>query len=385
MRAALYSRRCRGIPHMIEPTRLSTWLEIDLEAIRRNTSRLRTLCRAEVMAVVKAGAYGHGAAPVARAAQRGGAAWLGAARLEEGLDLRRQGVEGRILILGATPPERVAEAVEARLALTVWTWDQCQAASAAASAVARPVEVQIKVDTGMNRIGLRPEEAVEFVRRSNETPGIQCRGIYTHFACADEAERGPTLRQQASFAAVVEALEAGGLRPEWVHAANTAGALGFPEARWDMVRSGVGVYGMHPSEAVPLPDEFEAALAWKARLTHVKVVPPGQGISYGHRYVTRAEERLGTVAVGYADGFRRVDGNLVLVGGRRVPVVGRVCMDQCLVQLDAAPEARAGDEVVLLGRQGGERITAEDIGQRWGTINYEVTCGITERVVRVYS
>ncbi len=150
------------------------------------------------------------------------------------------------------------------------------------------------------------------------------------------------------------------------------------------MRTGVGVYGMHPSSDVPLPDDFEPALQWKSRLTQVKVVPPGQGLSYGHRYVTRAEERIGTVAVGYADGFRRVDDNLVLVGGRRVPLVGRVCMDQCLVQLDGVPEAKTGDEVVLLGAQDRARITAEEIGARWGTINYEVTCGITERVARLY-
>jgi len=362
----------------------STWLDIDLGAIQRNTARLRDRCRAEVMAVVKAGGYGHGAAPAARAAQRGGAAWIGTARLEEGLELRRQGVEGAVLILGFTAAERVAEALEARLSLTVWSLDQLEAAGAAASATGLRAAVHVKVDSGMNRIGLLPNGAVEFVRRATETAGVTCQGVYTHFACADAADRRPTEKQQAAFSGVVEALQAAGLRPEWVHAANSAGALAYPEARWDMVRSGVGLYGMHPSPEVPLPDEFEAALQWKCRLTLVKVVPPGQGVSYGHAYTTRGEERLGTVSVGYADGFRRVDGNLVLVGGRRVPVVGRVCMDQCLVLLDSVPEARAGDEVVLLGSQGEERITAEEIGARWGTINYEVTCGITERVARVY-
>jgi alanine racemase len=362
----------------------STWLEIDLEAIQRNTDRLRDRCQVAVMAVVKAGGYGHGAAPAARAAQRGGAAWIGTARLEEALELRCQGVEGPVLILGFTPADRVGEAIEAGLCLTVWSVDQLQAAGAAASTAGSKAEVHVKVDTGMNRIGLRPEEAVEFVRKMGEAPGVRCQGVYTHFARADDAERSATLKQHAAFSGVVEALGAAGLRPKWVHAANTAGALAFPEARWDMVRSGVGIYGMRPSDDVRLPDEFEPALQWKSRLTQVKVVAPGQGVSYGHRYVTRGEERLGTVAVGYADGFRRVEGNIVVVGGRRVPVVGRVCMDQCLVQLDAVPEARAGDEVVLLGSQGSERIAAEEIGARWGTINYEVVCGITERVARIY-
>jgi len=362
----------------------STWLDIDLGAIQRNTERLRGRCHVAVMAVVKAGAYGHGAAPAARAAQRGGAAWIGTARVEEALELRRKGVEGPVLILGFTPAERVAEALEARLSLTVWSQDQLEAAGAAASATGLSAAVHVKVDSGMNRIGLPPHDAAAFVRKAADTAGVTCQGVYTHFACADGADRGTTERQQAAFAGVVEALQAAGLRPEWVHAANTAGALAYPEARWDMVRSGVGVYGMHPSAEVRLPEAFEAALQWKSRLTQVKIVPPGQGVSYGHRYVTRGEERLGTVSVGYADGYRRVEDNLVLVGGRRVPVVGRICMDQCLVQLDGVPKARAGDEVVLLGLQGDERITAEEIGARWGTINYEVTCGITERVARVY-
>lgn len=289
-----------------------------------------------------------------------------------------------MLILGFTPAERVPEALEARLSLTIWSLDQLEAVRAAASSTGHGAGVQVKVDSGMNRIGVRPQEAVELVRQARGINGVTCQGVYTHFACADSADRGPTLRQHAVFTEVVEGLQAAGLRPEWVHAANTAGGLAYPEARWDLVRTGVGVYGMHPSSDVPLPDDFEPALQWKSRLTQVRVVPPGQGLSYGHGYVTRAEERIGTVAVGYADGLRRVDNNLVLVGGRRVPVVGRVCMDQCLVQLDGVPEAKTGDEVVLLGAQEGARITAEEIGARWGTINYEVTCGITERVARRY-
>jgi alanine racemase len=355
----------------------STWLEINTEAIRRNTARLREICRTDVMAVVKADGYGHGGVAAARAAQLGGASWLGVARVEEALELRRHGVDGPILILGATPAEHIRRAVEAGVSLTVWTPEHLQALTG------QRAEVQVKVDTGMNRIGLRPEEAVEFVRALRRA-GIECRGVFTHFACADESDRAPTLRQQAAFAAVVAALEAAGLRPAWVHAANTAAALAFPEARWGLIRSGVGVYGLHPSPAVPLPDGFEAALQWKARLVHVKLVPPGQGVSYGHEYVTRADERLGTVAVGYGDGFRRIAGNFALVGGTRVPVVGRVCMDQCLVQLDDVPRARVGDEVVLLGPQAGERIPAEEIATRWGTINYEVTCGIAPRVAREY-
>ena len=362
----------------------STWLEIDLEAIRRNTARLREICGTGVMAVVKAGAYGHGGAMAARAALQGGAAWLGAARMEEGLELRRQGIVAPLLILGFTPPERLAEALEARLSLTAWHPEHLEAASAAASSSGRTAGVHIKVDTGMNRIGAPPAEALDLLRRLRSLPGLACEGVYTHFARADDPDRTTTLRQQALFAEVVQSLDAAGLRPQWIHAANTAGALAYPEARWGLVRCGVGIYGMNPSGEVPLPGEFEPALQWKSVLTEVKIAPAGSGVSYGHAYITRGEERIGTVPVGYADGFRRVDGNLVLVGGKRVPVVGRVCMDQCMVQLDSAPGARPGDEVVILGAQDAERIGADEIAHRWGTINYEVTCGINERVARVY-
>jgi len=364
--------------------RASTWLEIDLEVIRRNAQRLTARCGVPLLAVVKAGAYGHGGAPAARAALRGGAAMLGAARVDEALELRRAGIDAPLLVLGATPADRLAEALEASLTLTVWTMEHIQAAASAAAARRVVANLHLKIDSGMNRIGAPPEQALDLARRASETPGVALGGVYTHFACADEADRSPTLRQHALFADVVRTLEAAGLRPRWVHAANTAGALAYPEARWDLVRSGVGVYGLHPSRVVRLPEEFEPALMWKSRLTHVKTVPAGQGVSYGHRYVTRRDERIGTVAVGYADGFRRVHGNVVLVGGRRVPVVGRVCMDQILVRLDDAAPARPEDEVVLLGAQGEERITAEEIAERWGTINYEVTCGITERVGRTY-
>lgn len=358
----------------------SSWLEIDLEAIRRNSRRLRETCGTALMAVVKAGGYGHGGAAAARASLRGGAGWLGTARVDEALDLRRQGIEAPILVLGSTPPERLAQAREAGLRLTVWSAEHLEAAASAGG----EIRVHVKVDTGMNRIGLRPEAVVDFLRAASSIAGLTVEGAYTHFARADEPEVPTTREQQARFAGAMAALEAAGLRPPLVHACNTAGALSFPEARWDLIRSGVGIYGLDPSAQVRLPDEFEPALQWKTVVTQVKTVPAGEGVSYGHAYLTRSDERLATLAVGYADGFRRIDGNEVLLGGRRAPVVGRVCMDQCLVRLDRDHPARPGDEAVLLGRQGEERISAEDIAERWATINYEVTCGITERVVRTY-
>jgi alanine racemase len=360
-----------------------TWLEIDLEAIRRNAQRMREIAGVGLMAVVKAGAYGHGLAPTARAAAHGGAGWLGVARVDEGLELRRSALETPILILGPTPADRLPEALEARLRLTVWSEQHLEAAAAAGSRHGDAF-VHVKVDTGMNRIGARPEVVLDLVRRASRMTSLRVEGVYTHFACADGADRRITERQNDQFADLVRALESNGLRPPLVHAANTAAALAYPETRWDLVRSGIGLFGMHPSPEVRLPNGFRPALEWKTRLTRVARVPAGQGVSYGHRYVTRREERIGTIPVGYGDGFRRVEGNQVLIAGRKVPVVGTVCMDQCMVQLDSVPAADAGDEVVLIGTQGSETITAEDLAGLWGTINYEVTCGITERVAWLY-
>ncbi len=362
----------------------TTWVEVDLGAIEHNVQRTRQITDTAVLAVVKANAYGHGAAPVARAALRGGASWLAVARLEEGLALRREGLQAPILILGYTPPARVEDAVRDDLSLTVWASAQVAQAARVAARLGKPARLHLKVDTGMNRLGAPPEEAFAVAERIASTENLLFEGVFTHFARADENDSRPTDEQMQRFAWLIERLEAARLRPRWVHAANSAAALHRPEARFDLVRLGIAMYGLHPSVEAPLPPDFRPALAWKAVLSHVKTVPPGSGVSYGHRYVTTRSERIGTVPVGYADGLRRLDGNVALVGGRRVPVVGRVCMDQIMVQLDAVPQAAVGDEVVLIGAQGEARITAEEVAEIWGTINYEVVCAIGARVPRVY-
>ncbi len=203
-------------------------------------------------------------------------------------------------------------------------------------------------------------------------------------ASADEPDRDTTDWQIDRFTRLVEALQANHLRPGLVHAANSAAALYFPKAHFDLVRSGIAIYGLHPSAEAPLPDGFRPALAWKARLASVKELPSGHGIGYNYRYVTAKPELIGVMPVGYADGFRRRLGNFVLVGGKRVAVVGGVCMDQCMLQLDNLPNARVGEEIVLIGRQGNEQISAEEIGKAWGTVNYDVVCGLTARVPRIY-
>jgi alanine racemase len=362
----------------------STWVEIDLQAIERNVRWFCEKTGVQVMAVVKANAYGHGSVPCAFAALRGGAHWCGVARIEEGLDLRRSGIECPILLLGHTPPDRLTQAIENRISIVIWDIRQIASVDAASQKAGQPAHIHLKIDTGMSRLGVQPEQATGLAKQLANVEGLHFEGIFTHFARADEREKGTTELQERRFWGVLAELDAAGMKPQIVHAANSAAALTRPSASFNLVRTGISIYGLHPSPDCTLPAEFRPALVWKTILSQVKSLPAGRGISYGHTYTTGAEERIGTLPVGYADGFRRVAENQVLISGRRVPVVGRVCMDQIMVQLDKVPDAAAGDEVVLIGRQGEEQITAEEVAQRWGTINYEVVCGIGSRVPRVY-
>jgi alanine racemase len=363
----------------------SNWVDIDLSAIAANVRYFKTLSGVAIMAVVKANAYGHGAVQVAKAALNAGALWCGVARLEEALELRRAGIAGPILLLGYTPDQQVKLAIEQRISMTVWEQPQIDLAAALARQTGRRALLQLKVDTGMGRLGAPSQLAVPLARTLSATPGVVFEGIFTHFARADERQRETSDHQEAFFRQVLADLRAEGLLPVWVHAANSAAGLLRPSSAFGLIRLGVAMYGLHPSGECRLPPELRPALAWKSVLSQVKTLPPGTGISYGHEYVTRASERIGTVPVGYADGFHRTPGSRVLVGGQPVPVVGRICMDQILVQLDCVPQAQAGDEVVLVGQQGEIRQDADDLARDWGTINYDVVCGIGARVPRIYS
>jgi alanine racemase len=372
----------------------STWVEVDLNAIENNVRLIARRSGVQVMAIVKANAYGHGARAVARAALRAGATWLGVARLEEALELRRAGLDCPILLLGYTPLTRFEEAIGQRLSLTVWNLAQLEAAFSASRRVGEKARLHLKVDTGMGRLGVQAEDAAAFARQMVKFPDLIFEGLFTHLARADDPIDGPTEKQMALFSEVLQSLEAAGVAlsttgPLLVHAANSAASLTRPDACFNLVRTGIAMYGLHPSAQCFLPAEYRPALSWKTVLSQVKTLPAGRGISYGHEYTTAGEERIGTVPLGYADGFRRVKGNgveynEVLVNGRRVPVIGRVCMDQLMVQLDATPQANAGDEVVVIGEQGEECIRAEEVARRWETVNYEVVCGISSRVPRLY-
>lgn len=362
----------------------STWLEIDLGAIRHNIHLVQAISKRAVMAVIKANGYGHGLAEVGRAAESAGAAWCGVARIDEALLLRQAGIALPLLVLGFCPPERVAEAISNQISLSVFNPEIALAMASQARQVGQPLQVHAKIDTGMGRLGMFPQDAVAFMRFLSETPGLTVEGIFTHFARADEPQREETACQIRLFDEVLSGLQSVGLRPPMVHAANSAAALYFPQAAYDMVRPGIAIYGLQPSADAPLPAGFRPALTWKARLVSVKELPANHGVGYNHRYVTARKERIGVVAVGYADGIRRRVGNFALVGGKCVPMAGGVCMDQCMVHLDGVPEARAGDEVVLIGQQGQGFLSAEVVAESWGTINYEVVCGLQARVPRYY-
>jgi alanine racemase len=363
-----------------------TWLEVDLEAIAHNVQRVVEMVGStvQVLAVLKADGYGHGAIRVARTALNNGASYLGVASINEGAILRRSGIEAPILVLGYTPAWQARDLVLHGLAATVFDLDVAQALSQAARELGGQLDVHVKVDSGMGRLGLLPGDVPPFVHDLLALPHLRLAGIFTHFSVAD-SDPAYTRRQIATFRQVLAELEAAGAEIPLVHAANSAAILSLPESHFDMVRLGIAMYGLDPSAQVRCPPDFSPALAFKTQVAQVKALPVGSFVSYGNTYRTTGQQRIAVLPVGYADGFRRAPSHWgeVLVRGQRAPIVGRVCMDQTMIDVTDIPDVRQGDEVVLIGEQGEERITAEDVAQRLGTINYEVVSEILARVPRV--
>lgn len=370
------------------------WAEVDLGALRRNVAALQAAAApAALCAVVKADAYGHGAVPVARAALEAGAAWLAVALVEEAIELRHAGIDAPILLLSEPVPDAFPLVVQHRLSTVVASEAGVTAAMAAVAAVGEPtvLAVHLKVNTGMNRVGVEPADAVALARRVSEHPALRLEGVMTHLAVADEPEHPFTGEQLRRFDEVLAALAAAGIEAPLVHAANSGGTLAHPSSRHDLVRCGIAVYGLPPAPGVTGGVTLEPVMRLRAEVSCTRVVPAGVGVSYGLRYTTAATTVLATVPIGYADGVPRrlaAVGGEVLVGGRRRPIAGVVTMDQLVVDLGppggAADEVAVGDEVVLLGRQGDEEITAGEWADRLGTISYEVVCGVGPRVPRRY-
>ena len=369
------------------------WAEIDLDALRHNFSYIQSVVGGPVCAVVKADAYGHGDETTANVLQQAGAAAFAVSCLAEGKHLRRHGITRPILILGYADPAHAAALAQADIATACFSTEYAQALSAAAVQAGVRVKVHLKIDTGMGRIGFAVRSGFEDVIREVEAvyalPGLQVCGVFQHFSVADSVipdDRRYTNEQHTLFANVVARLQADGFATGTVHCANSAAQLCHPEWRHDMTRAGIILYGLDPSDEVRFP-ALQPVMSLKSIVTFVKDLQPGQYVSYGRTFQAEKPMRVATVCVGYADGYPRLlsgsqGQGIMLIHGQPVPVVGRVCMDQTLVDVTDIPDVRMGDEVTVFGPGGGD--TADTIAEKTDTINYEIVCGLARRVPRVY-
>jgi alanine racemase len=364
------------------------WAEIDLAAIAHNVRAVsaRLTGGARLMAVVKANAYGHGDVEVARAALGAGAAWCGVILVDEGLRLRDAGIDAPILLLHEAPPERADEAVGNELTPVVFTEQGLHAVAAAAERARRTVDVHLKIDTGLNRLGVPLDRLDDFADSLAKEPRVNVAGVFQHFAFADQPDHPVIGEQLAKFDAARAQLKAKhGIDPPLVHAANSAAAITRPDAHYGMVRLGIAMYGLSPGPKCDGHVDLRPALQLKARAAMVKRVKKGEAVSYGHRYRLERDATIVSIPLGYADGWPRALGSNaeVLIGGARHPAVGTVCMDSFMADIGDA-DCAVGDEVVLIGTQGAERIGAGDVAARLSTINYEVVTRISNRVPRIY-
>ena len=364
----------------------NTRVKIDLDVIEENFDAVQAKVQVPVMAVVKADAYGHGAIQVARVLQNK-CAFFGVSSMLEALELRKAGLKNPILILGQTPVSAFPTAILEGIRPTIFHYETAVALSQAAQEVNQPAPFHFAIDTGMSRIGFQAtDESVELCARIAKLPGLQAEGIFSHFATADCPDLERSRQQATLFDAFCEKLRAKGVQIPIRHMDNSAGLMNF-DHHYDMVRSGIVTYGMYPSSDVsPQLLQLKPALQWLSRITHVKTLEAGREISYGGTYVTTKPTRVATIPVGYADGYRRsLSGKFyVLIHGKKAPILGRICMDQMMVDVTDIPEAKLNDRVVLVGRSGDEEITMEAIAAAADSFNYEMVCGISRRVPRLY-
>ena len=362
------------------------WVEVDTAAIARNVRTLKALTAhgTRFMAVVKADGYGHGALDAAHAALKGGADRLGVATVNEGVALREAGITVPIHLLAEPPAEAAEPVIEYALTPTVTTLTFAAELGRVAVVSGRVVPYHLKIDTGMNRIGFRAEEAAEAATALASVEGIVLEGVFTHFATADAPGDWEFDRQVQRFDAALGDLRDNGVRPSLVHAANSAATILHAHTHHDLVRCGIAIYGLHPSPATCDSVRLEPAMSVKARVSLVKRIGLGEGVSYGFTWHAAGPTTIATVPVGYADGLHRVLSNRmdVLIGGARCRQVGRICMDQFMAEVPPGLEVRAGDEVVIVGEQGAERIDMDEIASAAGTINYETACSFALRMER---
>jgi len=364
-----------------------SWIAVDLDAIEANTAAIASAVEpAALCAVVKADGYGHGDVPVAESALRGGATWLGVALVSEGIRLREADLEAPILILAEPEASDIPSVISWNLTPTVYRHSFTTALGKAAEAEDVLVPVHLKVDTGMHRVGADPEDALAIARLADQHSHLSLQAVWTHLAVA-EADRDFTEQQVQDFNVFHKRLGDEGITPEIAHAANTAGALDYPEARFDLVRVGLGLYGLRPASHIGENIELRPTMRVLSRVSHTRRLPAGTRPSYGRIRPLPSESTVATVPIGYADGVARrlgSTGGEVLINGRRYPFAGTVTMDQIVIDVGDDPVS-VGDEVMLLGPQGSEEISAEEWAQRLDTINYEIVCDFGPRLPRVYS
>lgn len=364
--------------------RRPAWAEINLKAIKHNIVAIKSLLpeKTQFMAVVKANAYGHGLLPIAETALASGADRLGVALLEEATELRQVGVAAQVQLLSEIPTEGVELVVQHDIIPTVYTLSLAQAIDEEARRQGKKVKVHLKVDTGMHRVGAPYLSAAELLRQVDEFKNLTVEGIFTHFACADLPSDPYTGEQLKAFLSLKPMMDA---VPIW-HTANSAAAFFLPESRLDMVRIGIAMYGLEPSESVPSPVMLMPALSLKAKIAYIRELEKGEGVSYGLTYKAMRKVKVAVVPIGYGDGYSRLLSNRgeVLIRGKRAKIIGNICMDQLMVELPEGLPVSVGDTVTLIGKGGVERISAEEVARLMDTINYEVVCLINQRVPRIY-
>jgi alanine racemase len=365
------------------------WAEVNLDAIANNVQAVRNWVPAatKIMAVVKANAYGHGVIPVAKACLQNGGESLAVAIAAEGVQLRKSGFAVPILVMGYTPPEQHPVVLEHNLRQAIFSLEQGKLLSQAAVSQRTQARIHLKVDTGMGRVGFL-ESQLDQIKAVSRLPGLIIDGIFTHFAVADEPDPSYTLAQLNLFNKLLVELKGMGIEPRFIHAANSAGIIQYPDAHFNLVRPGLMLYGMYPSTHISRERvKLTPAMSFKARVAFIKKVPKGTSISYGCTYQAPEERVIATLPLGYADGYPRLLSNCgqVLINGRLAPVVGRVCMDQTMVDVTHLDGIKVGDETVLFGYDGhGGLLPVEEVAEKVGTINYEMVCKVSYRVPRIY-
>jgi alanine racemase len=366
------------------------WAEIDLDCILHNLENMYNNIdkKADILAVIKTDAYGHGAVPIARMLEKVPyVAGYACATVDEAMELRENGIMKQILILGYVFPDEYPVMIRNGIRPTIFRYDMAKAFSDAAVSAGIDAPVHIAIDTGMSRIGFQADDkALDEIIKINALPGIILEGIFTHFARADESDKTSARAQEDLFRTVIDKLNEKGVSFKYHHCANSAAILELPGTSMELVRAGITMYGLWPSDEVDHAFPLESAMALKSHIVHLKTLPAGRAVSYGGTYVTDRYTTVATVPVGYGDGYARTLSNKssVIIRGKKAPVIGRICMDQMMVDVSDIPDVSMYDTVTLIGRDGGESITLEELGDLSGRFNYEFACCLGNRIPRIY-